>query len=579
MTQPPFRLPLLIAVSLLTAGLALAGTPGGLAAEEADAERSTHVREPHEPGPRNLTLEGVVVNASSNETVADVELRIHNAWRGDDGDTKARESFTVDTDDEGRYRLNVSQGLISIRVDDPRYQRVNAEFEIEDDLVLDLPLEPVSQDLARVHGTVTSDGGEPIEDAYVRVSAAPEECPDDEECERHHRTARADGGSGSAREVETSQGTVEITYHPRQDRYASTQTDADGGYEIRVPAGAYDVRVRAEDHLSDGARVEAPEGGAARADVTLTPIPPASVTVTGQVVDEETGEPVERAEVRLHNQRWGTHNGTMTDEDGRFQVAIQPGYTGVRISADESYYVPCEADAGDGGDGHARPAEPDECDARRERSQAYMPVSTVIQPDADEQVRLDEALVPEPDPDAHIDGWVVNASSGDGIAGASLRVVNEATNEWGHAETGEDGSFRIAVDEGYYTVRVHAEGYYANATNVRVDGDGTRATLQLTPGQAADGGCCYRTPVEESAAHDSASAGGDGEAEQATESPSRASGGDQVYAGGPGELGPHPDAEANGGPGGLQQAPGPGLLDALIGLLAALGLVAHGSRD
>jgi hypothetical protein len=558
----------LIAISLLTAGIAVAvGSTTTLASE---AEPTAVAREETEQGPRNLTLEGQVTNASSGEPVAGLELRIHNVWETRDGDEqyRSRDSLSAATDDEGRYSVNVSEGHVDLRIDDESYQRAYAEFSVRNDTRLDIPMEPVSQDLARVHGTVTSEDGDPIEDAYVQISPVPEGCEDAWDCEQHPKDARAAGDRSSSREVETDEGTVEITYHPRSDRHVRAETGPQGDYEVRVPDGHYRIFVRADGHLNARTSVEAPEGASARADASLTPFPPRSVSVEGAIVDQDTDEPIEAAEIRVENLKWGTDNRTRTDEDGRFQLSIEPGYALVQIRADETYHVPCQpADEGteeDDGNGANRT---EVCDNRRERSTAYLPIETTIQTEAGQTVAFDRGLQPEPQPDARLDGWVVNASTGEAVPDAQLQIRNEETGEWGQAATGEDGSFQVDVDEGYYTVRVRADGYYGNATNVQVDGD-ERITVQLTPGQPADdryhhGRVAY-DGVEETEA-------GDGGMEDAASEPTgSSSGGEEAYQGGPAELGPPSGKKMGVDP--VKNAPGPGVLAglAVVGVGAAL---------
>jgi protocatechuate 3,4-dioxygenase beta subunit len=559
MTRTPARYTLLIALSLLTAAIAIVGAGQALASEQVHDERSA------EPGPRNLTLSGTLTDAETGEPVEDVEITVTNMWTGEDGDVRGRDRFTATTDADGRYAVDVSEGRLEIRLDPVDHQRADAGFEIDDDVQLDVPLEPVSEDLARVEGTVTDDDGEPIADASVRINAISEDCKEDERCEAAERTAREEG---SARTVETSQGNVTINYHPVNDRYVHTDTDEDGRYQARLPAGHYGVRARAEDHLPARTQVDVSEGEEAQVDLALTAIPPASVTVEGQLVDRETGEPVPGAEVELHNQRWGTRTGTMTDGDGRYSVEVEPGYTIVQFRADEHQPVACEPHDAEHGDGTHSAS----CEAK-EREQLYLPVSTVIQPNADETVTLDEQLGPEPEPSAKIDGWVVNATSGEAIANASLQFVNEETGEWGHAETGEDGSFRIGVDEGYYTVRVRAAGYYGNATNVEVD-DRARLTVELTPGETRHSRCCYTTPVEDRAYESDGAGGGDAEAQ----STPGGSGGSEAYAGGPAELGAPPTVAGDPMEPPVQPTPSVGVVGVLASLAAAVVLVRTARR-
>lgn len=563
MTRAPSRLPLLIALSLLTAGIAVAGSSTTLASEPQVVREEPADEQP----PRNLTLEGQLTNASSGEPVPDAEIRVANVWTDEGGDHRSREVLETETDQEGRYALNVSRGHVEMYVDHAGYQLARAEFPIEEGRQVDLPLEPASRDHAVIEGTVTSGGEEPIADAYVRVSAVHDDCEEREDCKRAHAT-RTTGDEGSAREVETEQGSITVRYEAREDRYVTTRTDEGGRYEARVPEGTYEVRAHAEDHLQADTRVEAQAGASHEADLALTPIPAASVTVEGQVVDD-AGDPITHADVSLENQRWGTRNHTTTDEEGRFRLAIQPGYTTLEIRAGEAYRVACaepEGPTGDGGD-----ARPRDCDPHHERSQAYLPHTRTLQPEVGQTVEVDQRLQPKPQPDTRIDGWVVNASSGEAVPDARLVFVNEETNDWGQARTAQDGSFQIRVDDGYHTVRIHADGYFANATVHEVDGD-ERLRFQLTPGEPAHGGCCYR--VQHEPAHDGAvdaerdSLAEGGDSGNAAGSPS----GEQVYAGGPADLGPPPAPDEE-GTAPYRDAPGLGAVGLAFAVAAGAALV------
>lgn len=584
---------LLIAASLLTAGLALAGTPNALASEteEANATEASSAEsrayegnaEPDRPseeqGPRNLTLQGQLVDADTGEPVPDIQLTIHNRWVSEDEHHGGAERLTARTNGTGHYSIDVSQGDIRLSIDVAAYQLVRSSFDIEDDLTLDVPLEPVAKERAHIRGTVTSEDGEALSTANLRIFASSQ----DRE-EYHHE--RRDSREQDSREVETEQGTIVLSYEPRDDRSVYVHADEDGVYEAVVPAGSYVVHARAEDHLSDRTEIDAGEGEQVQANISLTRIPGPSVTLEGTVVDADSQEPIEHARISVDNQRWGTYEGARTDEDGSFSMEVRPGYAIVEIRAHESYYVPCEephtaedsSEDNDEGDTATATSsttpQSEDCDSRQERDRGYFPRAVTIQSSANETIEISPALEPEPVSDARIEGWILNASSQEPIEGVQVMVRNELTRDWGRAATGEDGSFALDVSEGYYSVRVRADGYFMNATNLQVEeGETHRTTLELTPGQAA-GGCCYHAePVAESSASADRSAGGleaeDGASMDASAAIGDTSSGEQAFEGGPGDLGPHPSISTQGDPGQAPvPAPGAAALAAILGSIA-----------
>lgn len=566
MNRRTFPLTALIALSLLTAGLALAGTPTSLASPTVPAEEDGKPQ-----GPRNLTLDGQVVNESSGEPIEGVQVEVGNAWTSEDGHYRSHDRFETTTNETGHYEIDVSEGEVDLTVDEPRYQRLRTEFQIEDDVTLDLPLKEANGNRTTILGTVTSEEGEPIEGAHVRVHPAPRDCPDEDPC-RHPEPARErrDEDRRSEREVETSQGTVTLVYEPRTDRHVSDETGSDGSYEVRVPPGSYQVRAHAEDHLDARTIVEGRAGDHVQANLSLEAIPPATVTVEGVVQDAQTGEPIEWAQISVDNQRWGTYNRTHTDEDGRFSMQVRPGYAHVDVHANEEYYVPC-AEHGRTAEGvEPGRARQEDCDPHRERDHGYLPWSSTIQPEAGQTVQIEEDLNRQPAPSSTFEGWVVNASSGEPVPNATLVFENEVTNEWGRATAGPNGSYQIDVREGYYTVRVQAKGFFGNVTNLAIQEDQVRrVSLNLTPGEPADSR--YRVyPVSTS----TSAAGGDASASTQTDALAENDpGGRQAFSGGAGDLGPYPGLEQHGEPSSSLQASSIGLVGAGVSLAMAAAVV------
>lgn len=593
-STPRSRMTILIAVFVLAAGAASIPLGGVQASEEQLETTSSDATVAHEDqeGPRDLVLEGNLTDAETGEPVQEAAIEISNRWfnTSDDGEVHAKgyDRFRVVSDADGHYAVNVSEGIIELRVDEPAYQRTHAEFEIDDNLTLDLTLKASDEDLATIEGVVTDENGAPLSEARVSVQPQHRTHCEGDVC---YAESRAYASEGSEHVAETDSGEITIRYMPRDDRHVSTQTSDDGSYSMQVPAGNYTVRASASDHLPHQQPVQLAQGETATVDLALTPIPSDSVTVTGTVRDAETGEPIPHAEITVENDRWGSWDHVRSGEDGTFTVETKPGHAIVTIRADASYWVPCEREetpdhdeASDGGDAARAPAPP--CDGRRERAHAYLATVGTYTPEAGDTIQPNASLERAPEPDASISGWVINASSEEGIPDATVGVRNEITGEWGRAEADENGSFQIPVREGYYTIRTHAPGHLSTATNVRVGaGEDVRVTLEAPPGQQRYGGCCiaYAESGDGAVAHETSvatrDAGGMASAESgagAADASGPSGEGPQAFQGGAGHLGAystsaHTDDDPDGPPG---QAPNPQTtpLVGVLGTLALLGL-------
>ncbi|PYQ19558.1 MAG: hypothetical protein DMF79_12325 [Acidobacteria bacterium] len=124
----------------------------------------------------------------------------------------------------------------------------------------------------------------------------------------------------------------------------------DGGYELLVDEpGKYQVQVSA---LADKGwfpwrRVEVPDADAYGLDLEFS-----GVSVSGVVVDKETGEPVTRASLSLFAKRpsgFSTGVGGTTEADGQFKMEAEPGDFGLWARAEG--YAPMQTDLSLSGDG------------------------------------------------------------------------------------------------------------------------------------------------------------------------------------------------------------------------------------
>lgn len=530
-----------VAIVLLAAGLPL-GAGTALGASEDDQPP--------------VTLAVTLVDEETGEPIENMTVSLHNrgtAAEGEDREPRKRSYENLVTDGSGTIETDLYPGYVDLHATHDGYKEISAEFHLEHNLSLTLEVAPFDQEPAVLHGQVVDkDSGEALDEGFVRVRPA----TDAVHAERDSRE----------RTVQDDQGN-EIRLHINQaapvDRTGSQPLDEDGTWSIEVVPGEYHVFARAVEHLEDERTVDASSPGQHRVDIALAALPPESVELSGQVVDATTGEPVPFAEVRADNLAWGMSNGTMTDEEGRYELDVRPGYQVIHIDADDRYRVCQDPDGHDeistavsSGD-RAPPRSSCEADQRPYR---YHLNVTTFQPEAGETITHDVALTHDPAPDHTLQGWVLNASSGEPIEGAKVELGNLATGTRGTATTGPDGSYTIEVTEGPYGVRAHQDGYFPQLTNVHVGGEEpTNLTLRLTPGEPVDRGCCYahhgETVVEHGSSSETSQDAGASDDRSSAEDPASSSGGQMGFTGGPGDLGPHPDSQSDGPGAGIDAVP------------------------
>ncbi|MCD8510593.1 MAG: S8 family serine peptidase [Bacillus sp. (in: Bacteria)] len=115
----------------------------------------------------------------------------------------------------------------------------------------------------------------------------------------------------------------------------------------------------------------------------------------------------------------------------------------------------------------------------RAEAYGYYPAEATVTVEEDETAIQNFILDPLPRGD--IEGSVTNSRTGDGIANASLSLVNDPRVPG--VTTDEDGGFTFEnVLEGEYTVRVSAEGYNPTEVTVEVEGgEVTNLPVSLSP--------------------------------------------------------------------------------------------------
>lgn len=459
-----------------------------------------------------MSLKGTVSDETDGAPMSGVLIEVWNYYYPSSGYENSRpynteQHFTVRSGADGSYSLTLSEGSVGLTARHDGYDILHANFEIRADRELDLPMRESQGQSVLVSGTVKDEDGSALADAWVSVQ--PDwRCGDGSEygCPQPaiDSAEPVKGGSSGAEDVY-------FYYEPGVSPYNSTTTDRLGRYELRTTPGRILVMANAADHAQDQQTVEAEGGENKTVNFVLERIPPDSVRVHGRVVDAESGDGIPYAQLNLENQAWGHWNYTQTDEDGSFEFRTKPGYTLVTASAYQHYWTSCEVEPSSGGaepgstgaassGDSVRAAEPYPCDGSRERDREYMPRVLVFSGTPDEDKVLDFKLLARPLPDATFQGYVVNASSEEAVPGATVSFYNELTRDWGQAVTDENGSYKIRVHGGYYTVRAYADGYFDAALNPEIEsGETQRLDILMEPGEKRYGYCCVAYASESGA--------------------------------------------------------------------------------
>lgn len=431
-----------------------------------------------------VKLSGVVKSTKDQSPVSHTFLAIQSYYGGGgcSGDVcKAQGSqyFSIETDATGAFELDVNRGTAHVRATHAGFDATQGSIVTDKDSTISVPLRPATDNTLRLSGVLRNLDGQPIGGGHV--NAGPDyasRCPPDADC----MAQLAPDGPTPA----PSGG---WTYESDGPQYNSTQSQNDGSWSMRVVANKLRVTGSAPDHLEAHKMVEAVAGQDMTIDLKLERVPPDSVTIRGRVTDRDTGKPIAQASVSIENQKWGSYANTQTDADGRYELKTKPGASILTVRADAMGYV-CPASAQEGS-ADAMMVAP--CQPSAPRDSEYLPAAQNFDAAADQTVTRDVKLRARPAAQSTFQGWIVDAQTEKGIANAVVTFYNEDTRDWGSATTDADGSYKIKVHAGYYSVRVWAEHYFDAVANPEIGERTTQTlTLRLEPGEKRYGGwgCC-----------------------------------------------------------------------------------------
>lgn len=257
------------------------------------------------------------------------------------------ENFTF-TDSAGKYVLGVYSGDGSLYVQKEGYAQysVNLHIAAGEDQQKDLTVKKIPEKTAHIEGKVT-DGKSAVRYAYLSINS-PEfgiyECSMEAD-------SAGGGSSGSSGSVEPSDASKpassSIAYPGYYDPGCAITMNADGTFDGMVTPGYSIVsvwvdsyRACAETGDADGSysRTCGPEyfqwtrtmtlaaDDTTRIDITLRARPSPDATVSGYLIDQETGKAIPGAQVSFSNAETYGYGYATTDQDGSYKIRLRSGY-------------------------------------------------------------------------------------------------------------------------------------------------------------------------------------------------------------------------------------------------------------
>jgi protocatechuate 3,4-dioxygenase beta subunit len=265
---------------------------------------------------------------------------------------------TTTTDSQGRFTLKVHAGWVNLNIWKEGHARYSQGFEVADGetRTVDAELPRFPDKTAHITGRVTGPDGAGLQ--WVSISV---ESPQYGlyECSVRGAGGNSSGGgtSSSAGSADGAEPAPDMAIWPGRDYYSgcAITVHADGTFEGNVTPGYSIVRVYYEhwqsctetrhadgsytrtcgpDYFQHAQVIDLPADTTTRLDVQLKQRPGPDATLSGYVVDTETGQALSGVTVYLSNQdNYGWAHAS-TDADGSFKVRLRSGVHSVSVYAD-----------------------------------------------------------------------------------------------------------------------------------------------------------------------------------------------------------------------------------------------------
>lgn len=376
------------------------------------------------------------------------------------------------TDRGGEFAVQIRGGYYQISVD----QRVLVDGCCQSFLIDGTPLELEVQEIKGrdipLSGTITDQNGVGI--AGVRVNV-------DQCCNYYPYYQEETAPDGVAYS------------EPYYGGYQSTETDASGKYSLMISEGWYNLNAYKDGYARAWADGEATSSGVTE-DLKMEKFPDKTAVIKGKIMDS-AGKGLGDVSISISNEKYGQYECSTYEEyadkeadyewgckiivnkDGSFEAKVMPGYSIVSVYYD--HWRGCNQSHN--GDGSSSTS----CGPN------YYQASKVIDFQAGTEHEVNIRLQQRPGPDAVISGYVLD-EEGEGITNGRISFNRLDGYSYAWADLDMHGSYKLAVQSGYYSVSVYADGYFRWEGNILIKADSdTPLDIVLTEGTSSYGYCCY----------------------------------------------------------------------------------------
>lgn len=438
----------------------------GFEAYEASVSISSSLKENH-------ILQGMSVEQAGTVIGEGPVARASVYFYGDD-------YYKGQTNDDGEFLMQITAGYYQVEVQHESYRQYYS-YQLLDGSDIQVDLESVPGRDILLSGTITDQDGSPVAGAQVNL---------DQCCDYHYHEAYASADYDEGYEHGYAEEDIAY-YDPYYGNYQYTETDESGAFSFYVYEGYYSINAWKDGYARGWFEGEA-DGDTETTSLVMEKFPDKTAVIKGQVTDTN-GKGLGPVSISVSNEKYGQYECSTTEadyepdyewgckiivnSDGTFEGTVMPGYSIIHVYFD--HWRSCtESHNGDGS--YSRNCGPD-----------YYQVSRVadLQPDSETEFKFQ--LQQRPGADAVVQGYILN-DEGETVADGQINFNRVDGYGYAWAEMNQYGSYSLALQSGYYSVSVYADGYFRWEGNLMIAADSTTDfDVVLTEGQSSYGYCCY----------------------------------------------------------------------------------------
>ena len=261
-------------------------------------------------------------------------------------------NYTV-TDSSGNFRLGVYSGENQLSISHPDFVAVNEQLTVAKGQTLrhDASLEAYPEKTAQVVGKITdAKTGKALPFASLSLRSPLYGLYACSQPEGASSGGSEPGSTGSAEPAPDGEAKSMIAPSPYYPQSCAITVHPDGTYDGYVTPGYTIVSVYAwqdcstsrdsdgggstscgPEYLQWSRTLNLPANQTTRIDVALPSRPSPDATVSGYLIDSETGKAVSGGQVSFSNQETYAYGYATTDSDGSFKIRLRSGYHSVSV--------------------------------------------------------------------------------------------------------------------------------------------------------------------------------------------------------------------------------------------------------